>query len=365
MSRIPLWIDLRGVPLNRRLPYLSAIREAGAERVLLGKGDAHLQKEGLPAVAVDGHRALRDGRRTIGRIITVSDARSQAKAAAAAGIVVVEAPDWRIIPLENLIAARRSAPGTLFAHAATPGQAALFADTLETGVHGIVLAPGSPGDILSADRLLRERFGRVATAPPAQAAATQARAPETPPGPAALELVPATVTRIEDAGPGDRVCIDTTSLFAPGEGLLVGSTARSFALLHAETAASDLVPSRPFRVNAGAVHCYTLGPDGRTAYLSELAAGSRVLAVSAQGGSRPLTVGRAKIERRPHLIVHWDAPGGAASVAVQNAETIRLVAPDGTPLNVTALKPGDTILVHHESSARHTGLPVDASMQER
>ena len=47
------------------------------------------------------------------------------------------------------------------------------------------------------------------------------------------------------------------------------------------------------------VHAYVHAPDGRTAYLSELAAGEEVVAVDAAGRQRGVTVGRVKIETRP------------------------------------------------------------------
>ena len=50
-----------------------------------------------------------------------------------------------------------------------------------------------------------------------------------------------------------RVCVDTASLLAPGEGLLVGSFARALFLVHSECAQSAYISSRPFRVNAGPV----------------------------------------------------------------------------------------------------------------
>jgi 3-dehydroquinate synthase II len=364
-DRIPLWIDLRHVPRNKRLGHLGAARAARAEAILLASGDEHLGKEGLDTVAVDAAGTLRRGRARLGRLVEVRDAASQRSAAKGKGLVVVHAPDWRVIPLENLVAARRDRPGTLFAHAASPQQAGLFAQTLETGVHGIVLAPASPGDIADTDRLLRglhqDRnmdFGD--SGPPPEKIPEISRIP-VPSGAsgAPIALTEAKVTRVTDAGMGERVCVDCTARFLDGEGLLVGSTARSFALVHAETVPSDLVPTRPFRVNAGAVHSYLLGPGGRTSYLSEVAAGARVLAVGA-AGSREMTVGRAKVEPRPHLLVEWE--GGSA--VLQNAETVRLVTPRG-PVSVTALQPGDVLLVHREAAARHTGLPVDGRLEER
>jgi 3-dehydroquinate synthase II len=363
-GRIPLWVDLRHVPRNKRLGYLGAARAANAQAILLAGGDEHVGKDGLTTIAVDGAGALRNGRVRLGRIVTVTDAASQRSAGTGKGIVVVDAPDWRIIPLENLIAARRDRPGTLYAQAATPQQALLFAQTLQTGVHGIVLAPRHPTDIGEVDTLLRAAHHpppspTMAQPDPAPTNSIVVPVPAAVGGRPTIVLVESRITRIEDAGLGDRVCIDCTGLFQPGEGLLVGSTARSFALVHAETVPSDLVPTRPFRVNAGAIHSYLLGPAGRTCYLSEVAAGTRVLAAAATG-SREMTVGRAKVESRPHLLIAWQE----GSAVLQNAETVRLLTPQG-PRSVTQLKPGDAILVHHETAARHTGLPVDARMEER
>ena len=64
---------------------------------------------------------------------------------------------------------------------------------------------------------------------------------------------------------------------------------------------SEFVPSRPFRVNAGAVHAYCLMADGSTKYLSELTAGDRVAIANPSNEIRSATIGRLKIERRPFL----------------------------------------------------------------
>ena len=95
-----------------------------------------------------------------------------------------------------------------------------------------------------------------------------------------LSLTKATVTHIQVAGMGDRVCVDLCSLMRPGEGLLVcicflcnslnyflanlvklpfllsyyfqqvGSFARGLFLVHSECLESNYIASRPFRVNA-------------------------------------------------------------------------------------------------------------------
>ncbi len=338
MDRIPLWIDIRGAD-----DATIAAAKGHADAVI---ADATL--DGIRSLTVDGDR-LMEGPRQIGVVTAMDGAGSQAAAAEAEGIVLVTGGDWTIIPLENLIAARRDRPGTLFALADSPERCGVYRDTLEAGVHGVVLRPASASDVEAADALLRQK------GVPSQ---IQHEA-------AAINLVAATVRAMEDAGPGDRVCVDTTSVFDAGEGLLVGSTHRSFALIHAETIESEYVRARPFRVNAGAVHSYLMGPGGRTQYLSECRSGSPVLAVAADGSTRSLTVGRAKIERRPHILVRWTSDDGEGSVIVQNAETIRFVSPDGDALAVTDLREGDQILVHNERVARHFGMPVDEHLEER
>ncbi len=429
--RIPLWLDLRDLPVNKRLPMLKAAKECGVERIVLGKDDPHLDRDDLHPVLIDGRNTLKDGTEAIGRFVKLRSGRDQDRAAAVEGVVIVDSENWTIIPLENLIASRRDQPDTLFALARTPAQARLFRDTLEIGVHGIALAAETPGDVRETDRVLRSRGPRtddrlnntlVALVTGAREATQTRRKPRRKPAvtepdasessedaaskPAATpakdtrtkaaktagrgksvakqaesasattagngdETEPdflqlATITGIEDAGPGDRVCIDTTSLFRPGEGLLIGSTARGFCLVHAETIESEYVRARPFRVNAGAVHSYLFAPGGKTRYLSELAAGAQVLAVHPDGVHRVVTVGRAKIERRPHTLVTWRTEDDQEGNAVlQTAETIRLVRPDGSPVAVTDLKEGDTILVHTETSARHFGMPVEEFLEER
>ena len=342
MRRIPLWLDLRHVAADQRGPFLDAAQVARCEAIIAAD------------VQVRAGRLLR-GADDIGAIVRMESGADQERAVAEPGVVVVEAGDWTIIPLENLIAARRDRPGTVFAVAHGRDEALRLCDTLELGVHGIVLRPTSPDDVRNVHHALQQRGERRDDAPTPPAGTDDEP----------LRLMTARVSALSDAGPGDRVCVDTTSVFAPGEGLLVGSTARAFALVHAENIASEFVAARPFRVNAGAVHCYVVAPAGRTRYLSELASGDRVLAVNQAGATRELTVGRAKIERRPHTLVRWTSQAGAGSIVVQTAETIRFVRPDGTPVAVTDLAVGDEILVHHQSAARHFGMPVVESLEER
>jgi len=76
-------------------------------------------------------------------------------------------------------------------------------------------------------------------------------------------------------------------------------------------------------------------------------------------------VGRVKIERRPLILIRAEVDGVEGSVILQNAETIKLVAPDGKHVSVAELKPGDEILVWLGKKARHFGVEVDEFIVER
>jgi 3-dehydroquinate synthase II len=353
----PLWLDLRSVPVHKRIGYLRAAREASVEAVLVG--EETIQGFELPIVVASPDGSLaRDGA-IVGHVHTVADAKSAKAAGAADGIVLVTTPGWHVIPLETLVAARRDRPNTLYAFAANPREAALCANVLQTGVHGVVLTAEKPGDILETRKILDQ----------AEAAANQRAAPAPPTTPAAApgqgRLETAVVAVVTDGGMAERVCLDMTERFAPGQGLALGATAASLALVAAETAENEHIAPRPFRVNAGAIHHYALAEDGKTAYLSELASGARLVALDRAGTPTALTVGRCKVERRPHTLLRWTSPAGPGHAFFQTAETVRLVAPDGTARPVTALKAGDAILVWTQPGARHTGMPVDGEVVER
>ncbi len=176
----------------------------------------------------------------------------------------------------------------------------------------------------------------------------------------------AKVTKIVDVGNGERACIDTASQLTVGEGLLIGSRASFFFLVHSETVPSEYIPTREFRVNAGAIHSYVLGEDGKTRYLSELKASDKVRTVTSDGRSRQV-VDRQGQDREE--AAHDDrgvGRRGAGTVMLQKAETIRLIRPDGSPVSVTDIKVGDEVLVHvTQNKARHFGGEVDEFILER
>jgi len=280
--------------------------------------------------------------------------------ARAAEHTIVVGEDWRIIPLENLIA-RIGDETTLVAGVRTAEEAETAYETLELGADAVLLDSDDPEEIRRTVEV-RDQAGREQ-----------------------LSLQWATVTAIEQTGSADRVCIDTGSLMDDDEGMLVGSLARGLFFVHAETAESPYVASRPFRVNAGAVHAYVRGPEGETSYLSELSSGDEVQVVDTAGHTREAIVGRSKIEQRPMFRVQAevktgegvsasDASGGSEGAAgasgdrietlLQNAETIKVHTRDGRTA-VTDLEVGNDVLVYYEDTARHFGEAVEESIIEK
>jgi 3-dehydroquinate synthase II len=250
--------------------------------------------------------------------------------------VVVETTDWTIIPLENLIAQREE----LYAVVKNEEEAKTAIKILEKGVKGVVLKSKDINVIKKVGKVLEEEEEN-------------------------LPLVVVKITRILPLGLGDRVCVDTTSLLSRGEGMLVGNSSGGMLLVHAETEENPYVASRPFRVNAGAVHMYIRVPNNKTKYLCELKAGDEVMVYDYKGRGRVAYVGRAKVERRPMLLVEGKADNKKISAVLQNAETIRLTRPDGTPISVAELKEGDEVLGYIESEGRHFGMKVDETIIEK
>jgi 3-dehydroquinate synthase II len=263
--------------------------------------------------------------------------------AAEAEYTIVIGEDWQIIPLENLIA-RIGDETTLVAGVQSAAEAQTAYETLEIGADAVLLDTDDPDEI-------RETV----------AVRDEQRREE-------LDLTHATVTEVEQTGSADRVCIDTGSLMEHDEGMLVGSMSRGLFFVHAETAESPYVASRPFRVNAGAVHAYVRTPDGGTKYLSELGSGDEVQIVDTEGHTREAIVGRAKIEKRPMFRVTAEVETGEGTDQVgtllQNAETIKVATGEGRKA-VTELEEGDELLVYYEDTARHFGEAVEESIIEK
>jgi 3-dehydroquinate synthase II len=257
-----------------------------------------------------------------------------------ADYIIINCLNWRVIPLENLIARTRG-KSKLIAEVSNAEDAKLVLETLELGTDGVLLQVSDADELAKATALVKKQAPKIM-------------------------VVPAKVTAVKPISTGARVCVDTCDLMAPGEGMLVGVQAAGFFLVEAEVHENPYVQSRPFRVNAGSLSMYTLASLQNTRYLSELKAGDEVLIVDRTGKARSASVGRIKIELRPLILVEAEAEGKKIKTILQNAETIRLVTPKGSKA-VTELKAGDEVLAHLATSeGRHFGVAVpDETVIER
>ncbi len=287
-------------------------------------------------IVLEKEGASRPKKRKIGRrfqVLSNSDIEDVLSAAKKGlDFVIVEVKDWKIIPLENIIAKLHKIHTKIFAIAKTPEEVRKMFSILEVGVDGVIFGTSSISEVREAMVYL---------------------------GTKNFEMKPAKIIDIKEVGDGERVCVDTASMLHMGEGMLIGSRSNFLFLVHNESVGSSFTSPRPFRVNAGAVHCYTLSPDGTTSYLSEIETGSEILILSSKGMARRATVGRSKIERRPMLMIKASAGGETGGIIAQDAETIRFVRPNGKLVSVTHLKKGDTVMVHAKPAAgRHFGMEV-------
>jgi 3-dehydroquinate synthase II len=232
--------------------------------------------------------------------------------------VIIEVKDWKIIPLENIIAKLHKLHTKIFAIARNPKEVRKMFSILDVGVDGVIFNTGSINEVRNVMVYL---------------------------GSKRFDLSAAKIIDIQEVG--------------DGEGLLIGSRANFLFLVHNESVGSSFTSPRPFRVNAGAVHCYTLSPDGTTKYLSELETGSEVLVLDSKGKARRVAIGRCKIEKRPMLMIKAKVNEETGGIIAQDAETIRFIKSNGHLVSVTHLKKGDSVLVYSKpATGRHFGMEV-------
>jgi 3-dehydroquinate synthase II len=249
-----------------------------------------------------------------------------------ADYILINCLDWRVIPIENLIARTRG-KSKLIAEVQNAAEARLVLEALELGTDGVLLKTSDPEELRKTVAIVKQQSSKIA-------------------------LSSAKIVNVQQIGTGARVCVDTCDLMEPGEGILVGSQSAGLFLVEAEVYENPYVQSRPFRVNAGSLSMYTLGSLQTTRYLSELKAGDEVIIINREGKTRKTNVGRTKTEFRPLILIEAEAEGKRIKTVLQNAETIRLVTPSGSK-PVTELKAGDEVLAHLPApGGRHFGVSV-------
>ena len=349
-SGIAYVLDLEYSQKIRKLGNVNIIsNEVDADIYLVGidgEGDGSIDLSENLADSKDlaaAKKAKNDGK-TVCAYIRITDKLHEQLAVKLGPIVdyiILIGTDWTVIPLENIIADLQKVDVEIIAAVADRDGAKLALETLEHGTDGVIFEANDFAQIKEiaeeVDNASRVKY----------------------------ELKVATITNVKPLGSGDRVCVDTTDMMQPGEGMLIGSYSKSMFLVHSESLESEYVASRPFRVNAGPVQAYVMVPGNKTRYLSELVAGDEVLIVNTEGETRTAYVGRSKIERRPLILIEAEYEGKTIRTLLQNAETIRIVDADNNPLSVADAKPGDKVKVYIEKSARHFGIAIDETIIEQ
>lgn len=327
-----LWV--KAIPWNKEV--VTTALESGAEAVLVEEDITPKVKElGLiKTIAPDGDIKL--GEDVVFFEIKSKEDEEEAARLSKSKTLILRMRDWTIIPLENLIAQTTG----LFAEVKNVKEARTALGILERGVDGVFLDSQDLSVIKEVQRLVEEAESSIS-------------------------LAVAKIVQAEPLGMGDRVCIDTCTSMKEGQGILVGNSSQALFLVHSESIENPYVEARPFRVNAGGVHAYTLTPDGKTKYLSELKAGDEVLVVDHRGKTQTAIIGRSKVERRPLMMVKGEIEGKSISLILQNAETIRLTRPGGKPVSVVELKEGDEVLGYQEEAGRHFGIKIKETITEK
>jgi len=259
--------------------------------------------------------------------------------------LIIIGKDWKIVPTENIITGLQNAKTKIIMGVETVEDAKVAFETMERGVDGVLLSFKDKSMGVDHRKMIKDILDLKEKS-------------------LSIKLEPVRVTKVNKVGMGDRVCIDTCSLMTEGEGMLIGSFSSGFFLVQAEVNESEYVSSRPFRVNAGAIHSYIMNGD-KTNYLSELKGGDEVLIVNDKGRINKAVIGRVKIEKRPLIQISAEKNGDRIEVILQNAETVNLVKPDGKPISVSKIKEGDEVIAYLTKKGRHFGAEIDESIIER
>jgi len=311
--------------------------ESGADALLCKDADiGKIKKLGIVKVIA------KNGDIKLGKDIIIHEINDKADEREAMQIVkkvpmIARIADWKIIPLEDLIA---SNPENVYCYVKDAREAGVALSILEKGVAGIVLKTKNMNEIKKVSAVISQAAER-------------------------LDLIKARIVEIKLLGLADRVCIDTTSNMGLGEGMLVGDTSSGYLLVHSESLQTPYCDPRPFRVNASAVHAYLRLPNNKTKYLSDIQTGDELLIVKHDGTTRTTSLGRSKIEKRPMVLVRAEYEKSPLSLVMQNAETIRLTKPNGKAVSIVNLKPGDEVLGYLEEGGRHFGQKIEETITEK
>ena len=333
-----LWIEIPNSSSEQEKDIVRVLASPFSDAIIEGDKVNFLSKKEIVNLIAPPYDDISEGIKAEKKIlrICIHDKESENLAVRAselgASYLIISCSNWRVIPLENLIA-RIKGKTKLIAEVTNAEEAKVALETLELGTDGVLLKTTDTDQIFKTVAIVK-------------------------PNALKLEMAVAKIVSTKPISTGARVCVDTCDMMKQGEGMLVGSQSAGLFLVEAEVHENPYVASRPFRVNAGSLSMYTLGTLQNTRYLSEFKAGDEVIIVNREGKTRKGNVGRIKIEIRPLILVEAQVEGKIIKTILQNAETIRLVTPTASK-PVTELKPNDEVIVHLAAKGgRHFGISV-------
>lgn len=334
-----------GIEYIMDLDNSESIKELGNVKIVSDKTDSDILLLGTDEkVSLEDVKEAQESGKEVAVYIEINNKEDEllvSKLGTVADYVILKGKNWKVIPLENIIASLQERTSKIMVDVPNYEEAKLALETMEHGSDGVLLSSNDGNEIRRLGSLIEKTSKEI------------------------YELKEATVTKVESVGLGDRVCVDTCSIMEVGEGMLIGSFASGLFMVHSESLESEYVASRPFRVNAGAVHAYVMTPGNKTRYLSELEAGDEVITINTKGEAKTAIIGRSKIERRPLMMIEAENNGQKIKTLVQNAETIRLVSEKGEPISVSDIKVGDKVLAYFTDGARHFGMAIEEQIIEK
>jgi len=320
-----LWVRADGDDeWEDRKELVTAALESGANTVIVNVGEEPLvmelgrikvvsRDENSDIFLVENIDEIEKGRNSVAfhcEIKGKEDERRIAEAGQLADYVIISAVDWKIIPLENLIAELKD-KCRIIAEVASEGEARLAMETLEVGADG-VLANAEASEIKKIKRLIDSLSAER------------------------LKLSGVNVTGVEIVGEFESVSIDTCSILNLGEGLI----ANNF-LVHSDTEKIPWMEPAPFRTNLG-TNLKIKTPDGIKS-VKELKPGDEILSANFEGRTRRLIINEIRASRKTMLKVR--ANDSELIIPMDSG----LIGADGKKIHARELKPADKILFLKEN----------------
>ena len=134
------------------------------------------------------------------------DENRAAKAAElAVDYIIINTLDWRVIPLENLIAKAHGGKSKLIAEVTNAEDAKVVLEALELGTDGVLLKTANANELAKVIKLVKQQMPKVA-------------------------LVTAKILSIKPIGTGARVCVDTVDLWFQAKACLLDANPQASSL---------------------------------------------------------------------------------------------------------------------------------------